>query len=518
MSDPPPKPAPAGPSPGPPSASGPAPTGKACGGRTPCDDNEVELVEVKEIVTFGGTSTVQDVPNFRKQYINLDDQVDTSTAHPEYGRRIRLQARIKWVRGDRKGNLNTHHVYWRVALAVVDQPNLSGGELWGFCRKGSSDPKERSVFVSDTDANGFTEVDFYLSQYGGDGFMLQAGDKPAFSGVVKSGGAYQVWRKFWYQLTQMKDETGSPFVLPGAVINDFEKAYKDVFIELEEDPASSADPSVPKERQESLDHTANLADDQARANATAGHFSKKKHCPFKAHITTVDYSQLESEHKFVDGYMTAAKWVSPGSPNLLWRFDSGTDSDWKVKGRYCLSTSGPPWIWKDIPPEKIGKEPNPTNKHWMQVSVDFTDGPVKPSVEVPVYVSVEVKVAGPIFELGWGGGNHHLFLCMGTLHDTQNSADWDLLMGNTCVHELGHALGLVNIKPNAPGSQSWEDQDSTHQHKANHCKFSSSDCVMFWEVFSSGVTKFHLDGGAGCRDYIRRQDFSRSVMGHVWVD
>ena len=60
---------------------------------------DIELVELVEVVQFGGRQTIQRTAN-RNQYINLDDNVDKSKAHPEFGRCILLRARVGWKLGD----------------------------------------------------------------------------------------------------------------------------------------------------------------------------------------------------------------------------------------------------------------------------------------------------------------------------------------------------------------------------------------------------------------------------------
>src|SRR5207248_1222958 len=77
--------------PPPPPKASDAPPGKT---KEPCP--EITLSELKEIVKSGGSETPQ-APAARRQYINLDDQVDAGNPHPEYGRVIRVKAKIQWA-------------------------------------------------------------------------------------------------------------------------------------------------------------------------------------------------------------------------------------------------------------------------------------------------------------------------------------------------------------------------------------------------------------------------------------
>jgi hypothetical protein len=73
---------------------------------------KVQLVDVKEVVTFNGITNEHDVEE-RLQYINLDESVGPHALHRDYGRKIRLKARIEWVSGNKsRPGLAKHKVYW----------------------------------------------------------------------------------------------------------------------------------------------------------------------------------------------------------------------------------------------------------------------------------------------------------------------------------------------------------------------------------------------------------------------
>ncbi len=467
----------------------------ADGSSPSCNNDQTKLVEVAEVVTVNGLPTRRPVVTSRKQYINLDEKVDTSQPHPEYGRKITLQARIEWVSGDKSRSLAGKKVYWRIDAPSSNKSGLTGKEREGFDSEGSWTLKK----AANTGANGWCDaVEFYPSLYGGDVFSVFATDKSDYSGGMPTG-SYTVWRKFWYQVTEMKDSsgTGSVFSLPAPVTSAFESGYLTVFIEFHEvAPRNNAN------------YVANLADDAARAAAAKPHFTADARIPFKAHIMTVDYSGTGSEEKSVADTMTGTAWTS-ADWFLVWRLDAGT-LPWKVSAQYQAAGSK---TWTDIPDSAINTHTDPAKKGFKRIKLDFSSGPVKPSAKAPVKIKLKIKCAGPNIALGWGGGDHHLYLCTGALHDIETSSDWDLIQRSDCVHEIGHALGLVNLAPNAAGAQSWED--TAH---ANHCIKPATSCAMFWMSSTTRLTTFHLDGGKGCHDYLRRQDFSRSVMVSQWKD
>lgn len=268
----------------------------AKGGGPSCPDDEYTLVEVAEVLDFKGSQKVLPVTNSRKQYINLDEDVDPTTAHPEYGRRIRLKARIDWVSKAKSGSsLAGKNVYWACNAPGTNKSGLTGKELEGFDAFGSGTKHKQTQ----TAADGWTPiVDFYPSLYGGDVFAINATLDSSYKGG-KLLGTYEVWRKFWYQVTEMEDGSGSGSVLglPAPVTSAFEAGYQTVFMEFHEvSPRNKAA------------YVANLADGTARANAAKPHFTVDSKVPFKAHIMTVDYSETGSEQKSVSDTLTSPKW------------------------------------------------------------------------------------------------------------------------------------------------------------------------------------------------------------------
>lgn len=459
--------------------------------------DKIQVVEIAEVVLIGIFATRQPIKG-RKQYINLDGQVDPNQAHREYGRKITLQARVAW-QGGSQFPLNGQTVYWYSKAGGGNKTGLTDAQRVSFDSAGSKSVRKSTT---DTDDQGWTPtVDFFFSQYGGDTFDLFATENPAYSGGMQ-GGSYEVWKKFWYQVTEMKDGNGGVYTLPPDVTNPFEAGYKTVFIEfIEQLPRNEAD------------HVEYLADGAARSNAAKPHFLADTLSPFKAHIMTVDWSQTGNQQKTYTATLAGAKWSSPYA--LLWRLGGGT-FPWKVSLKYRLSAvplaaAGP---WLDIPDAAVSLKTHPTQRGFKQIQLDFSSGPVTPSPANLVDINLVVTEAGPNISLGWGGGSHHLFLCTGALQDVAVSADWNPTQRSDCVHEIGHALGLVNMAPTpAHAHDAWED--TAH---SGHCIKTPTTCAMFWQSSTTRATTFHLDAGAGCHDHLRKQDYSRTVLAGQWKD
>jgi len=509
---------------------------------------------------------------------------------------IRLKARVEWASGDRSRPLAGKNVYWYAQAGGTNQAGLTGGLRAGFDTAGSAIMQR--PLPTTTDAQGWTTVvSFYLSGYGGDSFSVHATLNKSHVGGNQAG-PYTVWKKFWYQVVEMKNGSGGVFAFPAAVKSAFETGYQTVFIEWTE--------QAPRVQSA---YTANLVDAAARKAAARPHFRSDNLCPFKALIMTCDYSGTGNQRKNVSSTLRAPIWDS--SPIFLWRL--GGARGWKVSAEYrlanpplwhcnrvsppCASHTGaghrcpngtsytwhctavgcpthsaptdvcskgpfvcnrvsPPCIthsspsdrcphlagatwscgastcpghsvatdscgttqpWLNIPDSALSLAGNYSPQGYHHIHVDFTSGPVTPSASNPVEIRLVVLETGPLVSLGWGGGSSALFLCTGSLHDNNVATDWDPIQQSDVVHELGHALGLVNMPPTAPGAHNaWADTVSTPP-QPQHCRKPPTQCAMWWQSSTTRLTTFHLDGGTGCHDHLRRQDFSRSVMSGHWT-
>jgi len=562
--------------------------------RCPLEDRIV-LVEIVEVVTHSGTTTTRAVAT-REQYINLDDRVDAANAHPEFGRKIRLKARVQWESGSTTRPLAGYNVYWYSTPGGSNKTGLTGNERDGFDSAGSATRRKSTT----TDAQGWTPVvEYFLSCYGGDQFDVYATLSSSYSGGLHAG-PYVVWKKFWYQVTEMQDGSGGVLNLPAAVTSAFEAGYRTVFIRFTE--------RLPRNQ---ASHAGNLSGSTARGNAARPHFTADVFTPFKCHIMTVDYSESGPREKTITGTMNTAAWTTPAY-TLLWRHGSGS-LPWKVSAQYrranppawrcqrvqpacgghsgashrcptaagstwscgargcpthsnpahtcssgvfhcrrqrpacpghaqasdqCPSPSGAAWTcgatgcpthaaagdvcgasrpWANIPDSAISTTPDPSRRGWKTITITFPAGPGAPSASNPYELRLVVREA-PREAYGWGGGSHHLYLCTGLLRDDVASSSWDPIQRSDAVHEIGHALGLVNLTPTASGAHNaWADTVSSPPHP-EHCRKPPSQCAMWFQSSTTRLTTFHLDAGTGCHDHLRRQDFSRSVMAGHWRD
>jgi len=129
-----------------------------------------------------------------KQFINLGKDIDgADKRHPEYSRAVELRARVEG-----EGSLSGLTVNFRYVLTPgKDRPaGMTGGVKEGFSSDGGA-----ATTSSSTDAEGWSgTVEFHLSQYAGDQYEVFA--QLSDGGAEKSIGKFEVWRKFWYQMTR----------------------------------------------------------------------------------------------------------------------------------------------------------------------------------------------------------------------------------------------------------------------------------------------------------------------------
>jgi hypothetical protein len=151
-----------------------------------------------------------------QQFINLLKDVDgAAQIHPEYDRPISVKARVT-LNGQPKAG---ESVVFSFKLKKGEfRPNLTQPYREGFGKVGGP-----ATQVVTTDSDGWTPtVMFMLSAYAGDIFTLFAKGP---DGKELKIGRYQVWRRFWYQITHRQNHA------PPA-LTDCQDAYAEVFAQM----------------------------------------------------------------------------------------------------------------------------------------------------------------------------------------------------------------------------------------------------------------------------------------------
>ncbi len=453
----------------------------------------VNLVELVEVYKHNGKWTQNNKPGARKQFINLDEKVDAANKHPEFGRTIWLKARLQWVSGDKTRSLAGKNIYWYSKAAKTNNKKLLKDQTAGFNtgRDFSTGEEKKSTT---TNKDGWTDpVPFNMSLYGGDKFTIYATKDKSYK-AGKKAGPYTVWRKFWFQVSEMDHRSGkSRYTLPKAVTGSITRGYKKAKIEFSE-----------KGPRGKIPHKGNTpTSDIDKLGKT--HFVRDDLIPFKCHLMTCDYGGQATTNKEVKDKLKSTRWKSPHS-YLLW--PHGGSMPWKIEAKYKSGKT-----WKDIPAANLKTYTNPNQPGFKKLKIDFTKGPAAPTAKAPVDIKLKLKCTESSFvPLGWGGGSPHILLCTGMLRDIIVPGDRNATQRSDAVHEIGHALGLVNMPPTKAGAHNaWHDTKHSH-----HCTQKPEKCAMYWQSSTTRLTTFHSIGGQGCNEHLRTQDFSRSVMKSLW--
>lgn len=401
-------------------------------------------------------------PGNVKWYINLD--ADESQNR---GREVTIRARI-----------STPAAGVRVHWQLNPDPNNRAG------LPAHAQAKVRDDFTL-TDDQGVATTKLTLSAYGGDRFQVSAslspGTRPGTQGAKESGWI-EVWRKVFYDITQMKKPGGGQWEMPAATMGQVATAMGKVFIEMQQaGPVNNVNESVAN-----FD-TANDAYDWADK------FTSNRCVPWKIHYVVVGYScnRLDKELEVPVNTMVATL-----APRFRPYDFNGTNPI--VKAQYQPAGGG---TWRDFPAGKVtlvGANPR------RQIRVDFNGTGVNP-VTAPQKVKVKyIEASGAN---GWGGSSLHLIICRGTFDEYYTGMDLAPIMAGTCIHEPGHSLGLVME------GQTWEFTDPEHR---NHCMHQT--CVMWWQGYVGRPHDFHPTNVSdpGCHTHMRGLDMSREKIKAYW--
>lgn len=207
----------------------PAADSEACSfAEDPGQEPSFEVSDLVEVVA----STPQK-PKARKQYINVADAIDPGTPHPEYGRVIRLKAKIKRLAGS--DPLDGRTVYWQIDPGKKNHQGLPASMQAGFAGPGLA-----LSTTTTTDSEGWTSVvEVHLSKFGGDTFVVRAAIEPFVEGEDPPAdhqytGKYTVWRKVFYEMDCMKrSSTGEDTFAYMVDMDAVKSAMKNLHVELE---------------------------------------------------------------------------------------------------------------------------------------------------------------------------------------------------------------------------------------------------------------------------------------------
>lgn len=412
--------------------------------------------------------------NYR-QYVNMAQGANPT----HHGRNIIITAEVK----PKKQGIT---VYW--TLEEPRPPKTSN-------RAGLAADKRAklSSSSSSTEADGIAEVTLTPSVYGGDRFRVGAsllsGKRPK-----KHSGWFRVYQKLYYDIAEMKTKDGtSKYALPVALQNRIKAGFKKAFIELKD--TGKRHLGDYKDNFDTVEKGFQWGDTYCAGNGV----------PQKVHFCVIDTTAPRSgtsgaTTETVEEEADTTPFTSSGK---IRPYDF-TGHNWLIKAQYETYTSGffgqLTKEWKDFAPGKVTLV---GTRGRRKFKVDFSGSERTPSAGNKVKVRIQYLQPGSYG--GWGGSNClHLLICRGEYEDLMTRAEADRQIIVACLHEVGHAIGLVDA------SAAWHD--APHR---GHCKFNS--CTM-WHASSPGNEAFHYEttSDPGCRTFVRETELTKGELQSKW--
>jgi hypothetical protein len=431
-------------------------------------------------------------PSWERQYVNIDTKCKPKqTPKERHGRTIEVWAKISPKKRGKR-------VYWTLHAAAGNrQVHFSQAAPAGGTAPPLPATHQAKLYHASTmtDRKGIARVKLDLSLYGGDKFQVSASRTPPVTppsvpsaGATRRTGIFEVWRKMWYGIVEMKKPSGGgTFTISATSLGLVRAAYEKVFVEV----LDSGEKKTRKYVENFQTH------DDAYKWADKG--TTKKYVPWKIVYSAVHYcvplTNRETRTHSQAITNTVQTLTGSFSPYDFIDPSTGKRHNWIVSVQATDASGTVHAVPKSVI-RRVSSAPGST-----QLTVDFSGTTITPSTTNTYTLSL-IYYHAPGYG-GWGGLNLHLIICRGSMDPTYGTGI-DAAMGGVCTHEPGHALGLVYSLP-------WKT--TTH---GNHCSVKA--CVMWYMAYVGLPTDFHVKDDAGnavdpnCHTFMRGRDMSRSQM------
>lgn len=465
------------------------------------------VTHVMEVVPDGKGQKLQ-VARDRQQFVNLDAQVQKDYAHPEYGRAVKVRAKVVSYGDTGKTSPANCPVHFWAKPGAKNATGLSGSHGAGFDSTGSGTMKKT---VQSGDDGWTPDVVFHLSDAAGDEFTLYAAEHEEGQpgATPASTGTYTAWRCVFYQLTKMDSAPdGTRFDTPPGAVEALRNSLLPAKIDLR--PGATCTGTVGY--QENLQ-----PGDRAMVEASAKTQGQDDTVPFKTNIIFVDHADTVKAVPKVHQRMIAAT-SSVHAPAATQR----AESEWflylpdpKVSAEYREAGD---FFWSDLENPRLEVHPN-------------HPAGTQPGMDRVVRIVGEIPHRDPVkaYELrfryreldvsagGWGGTAGTLFICLGKNRRKNAAAPTARQVQQVLTHEIGHALGLV------PTTASWRDTNSRDdKYSLRHCGHRNADmtprCVMWWQLGNEGSSRYDfcsLNDPSDCLHTLLKVDMARTSM--AWL-
>jgi hypothetical protein len=494
-------------------------------------ENKAVLVEFIEVVERGGRTHVvtgagknseyfqpavdrEDViyddagTDYCKQFINISKDVDGADhRHPEYHRSITVKARVM-LNGQPKAGESV--VFTSIAEKGEFRPKLDA-----FSRESFDRATGPANHIATTGSDGWTpNVVFILSEYAGDAFNLFAKGP---DGKTLKIGSYQVWRRFWYQITHFKDSP--PPALTGA-----QNAYAAVFAEMvpttieelpfteETAPKGIFYPGWMVHGGSSTKQVSVIGDHNDKAFLS--HYKTEKNKPVKGHlvfsgdIRTPETEPVAAEHFAIHSNPSEVLTLNfAGAPYIVLLKPTLTGEPLVIEGKWSSGSR-----WGPLTDENILIELEPGGRNNLKRIRILLPSDAPDPTKSPVSVTLQLRAASA--RAGYSESANMVISMRGGSRTAEN-------VNRTVTHEFGHGFK----QPPLPGKQNLNLPPHPMQYipqnsSGLHCRtgatpthpksqpkkliYQGGTCVMF-----SGSSKGLFC--ATCHPYIRLEEMKKLV-------
>lgn len=438
-------------------------TGPGAAAAAPAPDTVV-LAEVAEVVKASDGSDNNEAPATRKQFVNMPNSGKDANGHPEFGRSIRLKARLKWNSGASKP-LNGQKVYWYFTPDGGNRASLPAKLQAGFENAGTAQ------FTSTAGADGWTPiVHFIPSQYGGDEFKVFATTDSGFTGGLAAGD-YTVWRRVFYELDCMKRPDAGTYA-DRADTAGMQTNLNGAFVDCVQ-TGTDASP----------DHARMVGNDTISTWATT--YRDGSGAPRYYHLLLIDTIAWKPAPQTLTVAcgagsdtisLSGAKYtLKAGAWFVSATYKQGVNTGPIPAGNLTLSETGDPSTGDDafaiaVSWAGIGVDPS----QQVDVTLTFTNWTALSGLQIPT---------GPATIIGMRWRERYY-------RASPDNISKSTL--NTMLHEPGHAMGLAPAT--LPDGSANANQ---YPFQGSHCHALSNGCVMF--DTNSPSTNFCPDCSDGLR-------------------
>ncbi len=272
--------------------------------------------------------------------------------------------------------------------------------------------------------DGIGRVKLHLPLYGGTKFKVggktDSMDKPVNSGEL------WVWRRIFYQTTEMKNSPAPEnlsFRAPVGMIEAVRGALEEVYFEIQSAPKS-------KDTAEYQKHV--MEEQRAALASVLRSKAQDARSPFKINVVLIDRADIFVEQEWASE--DSADWKTGTVRTPSFRLASDDSYEHNVLRAEYQTIDG---VWKNL--ENVRVLPAPKGSGYS-----YATGRIPGFPKLDIVVAVRIKYryqrgnAG-----GWGGGAGTIFVCIGRRRRENAASPTAADLQNTLTHEIGHVLGLV---------------------------------------------------------------------------